>query len=139
MTGREVFAAVCLTVLGLGCGCPMPDRSESAARRCVADNGTVEWEFDIPGGLSGCDGIEFDFLAEGLEEFDTFEVRFRSGKGGYLGLGEWPQLGRDAERLAEEVNVLRDLGCGGFVVFDFTERALDAMAFRMRQKEIGKQ
>ena len=80
MTGRTVFAAALLVALVLGCS--TPERSESAARRCVADNGTVEWEFDIPGGLSGCDGIEFDFLAEGLEEFDTFEVRFRSGKGG---------------------------------------------------------
>ena len=92
MTGRSVFAAALLAALALGCS--TPERSESAARRCVADNGTVEWEFDIPGGLSGCDGIEFDFLAEGLEEFDTFEVRFRSGKGGYLGFFEPGEPGR---------------------------------------------
>ena len=92
MMGRNGFAAALLTALALGCS--TPERSEPAARRCVADNGTVEWEFDIPGGLSGCDGIEFDFLAEGLEEFDTFEVRFRSGKGGYLGFFEPGEPGR---------------------------------------------
>ena len=44
-----------------------------------------------------------------------------------IGLSCWPNDGRDAERLAKQIQTVRDLGLGGFTVFNFDRRALHAM------------
>ncbi len=44
-----------------------------------------------------------------------------------LGLNEWTRFGRDAVRLAQEIEVVRELGFDGFGVFQLSERCVETM------------
>ena len=44
-----------------------------------------------------------------------------------IGLSKWQNDGRDAVRLAKQIQAVRDLGLGGFTVFNFDRRAEEAL------------
>ena len=44
-----------------------------------------------------------------------------------IGLSKWQNEGRDAVRLAKQIQAVRDLGLDGYTIFNFDRRAEEAL------------